>query len=76
MVSAIKDDAPMTTRAKPKQKAKSRENRTRAEYVMLMLTSDEKRVVQEAAAIVAMPTSVWIRSEILKAARRLAKTGQ
>jgi hypothetical protein len=67
-----KDDAPMT-RAKPKPKPKSRRNRTRGEFVMLMLTAEEKRAVQDAAASVAMPTSVWIRSEILKLARRQAK---
>jgi hypothetical protein len=58
---------------KPKRPAPSRQNRTRAEYVMLMLTNEEKREVQDAAASAAMPTSVWIRSEILKLARRQAK---
>jgi hypothetical protein len=63
------------TRAKPKPKPKpkSRQNRTRGEFVMLMLTPEEKRAVQDAAAMAAMPTSVWVRSEILKLAKRQTK---
>ena len=60
---------------KPKRPAPSRQNRARAEYLMVMLTPEEKQAVQDAAASVAMPTSVWIRSEILKLAHRQAKQG-
>jgi hypothetical protein len=60
------------TRAKPKT-APSRQNRTRGQFVMLMLTDAEKQEVQAAAASLALPTSVWIRSLVLKEARRLAK---
>ncbi len=55
------------TRAKPKQK------RTRPAYVVVMMTDEEKREVQQAAASVAMPTSVWLRALALKEARRQAK---
>jgi hypothetical protein len=40
---------------------------------MLMLTDAEKQEVQAAAASLALPTSVWLRSLVLKEARRLAK---
>lgn len=59
------------TRAKPKPKAKPKPNRVRDEYTVVMLTGDEKQTIQDAAALAAMPTSVWIRSETLKEARRL-----
>jgi hypothetical protein len=65
------------TRAKPKAKAKPQPNRVRPETVMLKLTAEEKQIAQEAAATVGVPTSVWIRSEMLKEAHRLlAKMGK
>ena len=59
------------TRAKPKAKAKPQPNRVRPETVMLKLKAEEKQIIEEAADVAGMPTSVWIRSEMLKEARRL-----
>ena len=65
------------TRAKAKPKAKPQPNRVRPETVMLKLKAEEKRIIEEAAATVGVPTSVWIRSEMLKEAHRLlAKMGK
>ena len=65
------------TRAKSKPKAKPQPNRVRPETVMLKLNAEEKQIIQEAAATVGTPTSVWIRSEMLKEAHRLlAKMGK
>jgi hypothetical protein len=63
------------TRAKPKSKGKSRQSRTRPEYAMVMMTSDEKQIVQEAAALAGVPLSVWLRALGLKEARRMMKQG-
>lgn len=59
------------TRAKPKSKAKPKPNRVRDEYTVVMLTGDEKQLIQDAAALASLSTSGWIRSEMLKEARRL-----
>ncbi len=59
------------TRAKSKLKAKPQPKRVRDRYTVVMLTGDEKQLIQGAAALAAMPTSVWIRSEMLKESRRL-----
>ena len=64
-------------RVKSKPKAKPQPNRVRPETVMLKLKAEEKRIIEEAAATVGTPTSVWIRSEMLKEAYRLlAKMGK
>ena len=59
------------TPAKPKPKPKPPPKRVRDRYTVVMLTGDEKQLIQGAAELAGMATSVWIRSEMLKGARRL-----
>jgi uncharacterized protein (DUF1778 family) len=61
------------TRAKSKAKTKSQPNRARPETVMLKLSAEEKQIIQEAAATVGAPTSVWVRTEMLRLAHRLLR---
>ena len=65
------------TRAKPKPKAKPQPKRVRDQYTVVMLTGDEKQTILAAAEMAGSPTSVWMRVEMLKEARRLlAKMGR
>jgi hypothetical protein len=58
--------------AKPVKK-RSGPNRIRPETIRVMATASEKAEMRKAAALAAVPLSVWLRSVGLTAARRLTK---
>ena len=72
-VNAIKGECNDESSDASQTKAEGQaETQPRADrYTVVMLTGDEKQTIQDAAALAAMPTSVWIRSGTLKEARRL-----
>lgn len=55
--------------ARPKKSAED----GRKEFVQIRLTADEKRLFAEAARLLGLDVSAWVRSELLPVARRVIR---